>query len=209
MYVLCEASPYHWILITVMISFFWKFYQSLRMGSMPPHDLNDEILEEYRMITGFEPIDIARHRNFFLQQTNGHSKMDKATFLSIDCIAINPLKDRIAHLFGYDTKPSLDFVDFLTAAANFNAPGRKDVKIRTAFRIQDMDGDGVISRPDLLLYLRIITKESLLDFEYNELVSKVVAETSSDPESETISLQDFQRVVAKSDFESKMHLSFY
>ncbi|CAE7796825.1 CNB1, partial [Symbiodinium microadriaticum] len=167
-----------------------------------------EKMEEYRMNTGFEQIDIAKLRNFFLQQTGGNEEMDKATFLALDCISINPLRDRIAYIFGFEVRKTIDFMEFLTAAANFNGPGRKEVKIRTAFRLQDMDNDGVISKVDLLVYLRIITKESLLDFEYNELVSKVIHETSSDPNMETISLQDFQRVVAKSDFESKIHLSF-
>jgi serine/threonine-protein phosphatase 2B regulatory subunit len=191
------------------MSFFHNIFLKLGISSVPKHDLSDERMEEYRMITGFEPIDIAKFRNFFLQQTGGNQDMEKETFLAIPCIAINPLKDRVSHIFGYDTKKSLDFLEFLTAASSFNGPGRKDVKIRTAFRIQDIDNDGVISKSDLQTYLNIVTNDALLEFEMKELVAKVMHESSSDPDENLITFHDFQRVVAKSDFEAKIHIQFY
>jgi hypothetical protein len=49
--------------------------------------------------------------------------MNKELFLNIPCIAINPLKDRLRVIFGYETREFLDFRNFLCGISSFNSPG--------------------------------------------------------------------------------------
>mmetsp|Transcript_12826 Transcript_12826/g.19306 ORF Transcript_12826/g.19306 Transcript_12826/m.19306 type:complete len:198 (+) Transcript_12826:140-733(+) len=186
-----------------------KLYETFIDSTFKDCDISDEKMEEYRMTSSFEPRDIARLRKAFLVATNGNEEMDKECFLNIPCIAVNPLKERVACVFGFDQRPTIDFIDFLASTALFNCPGRKDLKLKTAYKLQDMDNDGTVSRSDLRDYIKVVTNGNLVDVEVNEIVSKVISECSSDPNLQVVSFHDFQRVVAKSDFETKLHLKFY
>ena len=153
--------------------------------------------------------EIARLRKVFLTATNQSEEMDKETFLAIQCISINPLKERIAFCFGYDdTTFTLDFSAFLEGVSAFNSIGRANQKLKLAFKIQDFDGDQKISRSDLQQYIEIITANALTDAEVMSLVSNVMKESSSDQNLQFISLPDFQRVVVKTDFQAKLQLPF-
>ena len=55
----------------------------------------------------------------------------------------------------------IDFQTFLVGLSHFNSPGRKDEKMKTAFRLHDFDDDGVISMEDLKKYVRAVTHETL------------------------------------------------
>jgi Ca2+-binding EF-hand superfamily protein len=190
-----------------MIQSIYNFFDSYSAND--DSEISDEQMEEYRMVTYFDPKDIRKYHKVFYEKTNGSDRMDQDTFFEIPCISISPFKEKIALIFGYDQKPSLEFLDFLSGASLFNCPGRKDLKIRTAYRLQDIDNDGVISKDDLTNYLKIITNDHLLAFEITEMVNRVMGECSSDINQEILTLQDFQRVITKSDFEPKLKLSFF
>jgi Ca2+-binding EF-hand superfamily protein len=170
-------------------------------------DIDEEKIEEYKMLSGFQAKDIVRLRKVFLELTNGSESMSKEVFCGIEGIALNPLLDRICDCFGLtDELSSITFQSFLTGIAAFNAPGRGEVKLKTAFRIQDFDGDGMISKKDLSEYMKRITTNSLSEAELDEIVNEVFRETSSDAKQEFISYGDFQRVVILLDFQAKLHL---
>lgn len=168
-----------------------------------------EKMEEYRMITYFDSDEIVKYYQTFLTITNGNESMDQETFFTIPCILISPFKEKIAIIFGFDQKTSIEFLDFLSGASLFNCPGRKDIKVRTAYRLQDIDNDGVVSRDDLTNYLKIITNGNLLAYEITEMVNRVMGECSSDANQDIITLNDFQRVIIKSDFETRLKLNFF
>mmetsp|Transcript_26040 Transcript_26040/g.48923 ORF Transcript_26040/g.48923 Transcript_26040/m.48923 type:complete len:188 (-) Transcript_26040:346-909(-) len=172
-------------------------------------DLSDEQMEEYRMTSSFKMKEIARLRKVFLEATKGNEEMNKDIFIEFPCIVSNPLKERIAFCFGYtDNHLDLDFREFLEGVSAFNSIGRVNQKLKLAFKIQDFDGDNVISRDDLKHYISIITANTLNEKDLNTLVMNVMKETSSDPNNMSISLADFQRVVIKTDFQSKLQLQF-
>ena len=77
-------------------------------------DISEEFMEELKMESSFKPKEINRIRKFFLSITGGNEQLSLETFLGIDCISINPLKDRIALCFGYtDEIKTLDFKGFI------------------------------------------------------------------------------------------------
>lgn len=167
----------------------------------------EEKMEEYRMLSGFKHKDISRAFISFQKYTEKKDFITKDVFLGIESLVNNPLKERIALCFGFDEEVvQLDFVGYLTGLAQFNSPGKRDVKMKTAFRIQDFDGDGVINKSDLIKYIEIISANGLSTEEMDALAMNVLRESSSDPKQEALNFSDFQHVVAPTDFQAKLLL---
>lgn len=74
-------------------------------------DLSDEQLEELRMVSNFSLKEIKRLRREFLRITQGSDRITRHNFLSIPCIAVNPLQDRIATIFGFPEEESKQVQD--------------------------------------------------------------------------------------------------
>jgi Ca2+-binding EF-hand superfamily protein len=170
--------------------------------------LNDEEMEEYRMFSGFEEKEVLQIRRAFYKYTGRDEFLTREAFLQINWVEISPLKDRLCAAFGFDESPSISFKRFLEVVASFNSTGfgRREHKLRVAFLIQDMDGDGLITRPDILAYINRITAEGMSTEDVNAMADHILAEASSDPKGEKITYTDFQRVMAPTDFHTKLRL---
>lgn len=170
-------------------------------------DFPEEKIEEYKMLSGFKQKEIVRLRKLFLSLTSGKEQMTKDTFVGIEGIRLNPLLDRICLCFGLEEDNAvLDFRGFLVGLAAFNSPGLREQKLKLAFRIQDFDADGAISRSDMAVYIARITANTVTDEEVVDVVNEMFAESCTDPKQETLSFADFQRVVAPLDFQAKLIL---
>ena len=180
--------------------------QSIIPNLGPTYDIEDEELEELRMVSALEKKEICRLKRVFLDVSDGQERMTMDMFLKIECIRINPLKDRICSCFGFSNDSfDIDFKTFLCGVAAFNSPGKLEEKLQIAFRIQDFDDDGVISKGDMHQYIqRIAGASEPSDVEL--LIENVFLECSSDPKRERITLADFQRVVVATDFHAKLHI---
>lgn len=175
----------------------------------PESGIPEEKMEEFRMLSGFKPREIHRLKNLFLKYTEGKDLLSKESFLNLEPLVNNPLKERIALCFGYDEEvAALDFQAFLCGLALFNSPGQREQKLKTAFRMQDFDNDGVINKSDLIKYLEAITSGTLDEKQISEVADQVLKETASDALQENITNSDFQRVVAPQDFQAKLRLPF-
>jgi Ca2+-binding EF-hand superfamily protein len=71
-------------------------------------DLSDEQLEELRMISNFSLKEIRRLRREFLRITEGSDRITRQQFWGIPCIAVNPLRDRVAIIFGFPDEDAKD-----------------------------------------------------------------------------------------------------
>jgi Ca2+-binding EF-hand superfamily protein len=192
-------SALHQSASSVVQSIFYPFTTS--------SDISEELMEEYRMISNFKQKEIIRLHSVFHDISSNKSTVTRDEFLNISALVHNPLKERVALCFGYDEECiELDFRGFLKGLALFNGPGQREQKLRTAFRIQDFDGDGVINKSDLTCYIQKITCNSLKDEEVENIVSQLMGESSSDVNQDVINFSDFQKVVAPSDFQAKLLL---
>ena len=182
------------------------------IGYQQDYGLTEEELEELRMITHFDTQEILKYKKRFMELTGGIDRMSKDEFLSN--ININPLKERVALVFGYDQNSSLNFRRFLVGLSSFNCHGHLDNKIKIAFRLQDFDDDGVINRDDLRKYLELVTpppkplEEIVLAddvFDYDYCIEEVFKEASTD--GNVITFNDFSRILATTDFQTKLYLN--
>eukprot|EP01041_Mallomonas_annulata_P005107 gene5107-10220_t len=171
-------------------------------------DINDEQMEEYRMLSGFDVAEISRLRKVFLNYTKVDNKEEllKEDFISMPVITENPLQDRICVCFGYNEKQSLDFRSFLIGVSSFNSLGNRDQKLKIAFRLQDFDDDNMLSKLDLQTYLQRVTGQKMSQDEMDQIIKNIQLECSLDEKGEMITLSEFQRVVAPTDFQAKLHL---
>jgi|Transcript_7984 Ca2+-binding EF-hand superfamily protein len=167
----------------------------------------EEKMEEYRMLSGFKANEIIRIHRIFQDLNEDQGFITKSDFLSLPGIENNPLKERICFCFGFSEDcTSLDFQQFLVGLAMFNSPGQREQKLKTAFKMQDFDNDGVINHSDLVNYLNLITSNSLTTEEIDVIASQILSESSSDLNQESLSFADFQKVIAPLDFQAKLLL---
>ena len=186
----------------------YSFYYSIISPQQEENALPDELMEEYKMLCGFEGTEIYRLRKKYYEYSNGQEHLTADEFLAIEWVEANPLKDRLRCIFGFDAADKIDFRTFLETVSAFNctAFGRREMKIRIAFRMQDMDGDGVISKSDLVSYLERTTAMDLPAEDISAVADNVLRECSSDAKYDKITYADFQRVIGTTDFHTKLRL---
>lgn len=169
----------------------------------------DEETEELRMLTGFEPSEIHRLHSVFLGHcVEPRHTMTRKEFLEVDCIARNPLKQQICACFDLHEGEEMDFEHFLVGLSHFNSPGKKEEKMKTAFRLHDNDDDGVISFDDMKAYVKAITHEALEENEISEVAEHVFSEFPAESRENGITYHDFQQTVSLMDFQAKLTLPF-
>lgn len=171
--------------------------------------LPDEELENIRMLTQFDVVEVNRLHDKFLRYSEGSDGITGEQFSRMKCLRYNPLNDRILKIFGFDEKKTLSFKEWVRTVAEFNCHNLSEQNIKIAFRLQDMNDDGVISKDDLIEYMNRITTQQNGNQTINEesiesFVSNVIDETSSD--GQIITFNDFQQVIRHTDFRAKLRL---
>lgn len=144
-------------------------------------------------------------------------EMTRHQFMNVRSIQMNPIGDRIALCFGFkhdDPKSVISFEDYMQRAADFNRPGNRDIKLKLAFKIQDYDNDEKIDKTDLKTYYDAIARNGNMAVAVpkkvrNEVVSKVLSETSSDPKKKFLNFEDFQRVIGTTDFDTNLKVRWW
>eukprot|EP00948_MAST-09A_sp_MAST-9A-sp1_P003722 g3722.t1 len=118
--------------------------------------LTDEDLEEIKMVSPFTDKKIVTLWdifNYYDSDNDGQLILDE--FVAIEEIKTSPLKDRLTEVckqYG----DSVEFKEFVMFASVFSLEGPRDQKLKTAFKIYDVDGDGQISKKDLTHILNLI-----------------------------------------------------
>ncbi|GMI58088.1 hypothetical protein ScalyP_jg9902 [Parmales sp. scaly parma] len=136
----------------------------------------------------------------------------RTQFLNIQLIAMNPLRDRLALLFDLNSVDSfLTFEEYMDKVCQFNCIGNREAKLKLAFKIQDFDGDEKLDRHDLSKYYGLIARLGSVETKVakddrRQIIQYILSEASSDPRQKYLSFEDFQRVVAPTDFDSMLRL---
>ncbi|CAM9241240.1 unnamed protein product [Pylaiella littoralis] len=172
----------------------------------PESDLSTEMLEELHMVTGFTSKELRITRSHFLACVNHKSYITREEFLEIPSVANNPLRERLLVCFGFDSMDNLRFEEFVEILSIFNNPSaQRDQKLRMAFTLVDIDGDGQVCKHDLVRYLELITAAPEgVKVDLNAVAARVVEEGVSTPGAKSLSLADFIKIMGAADIADKL-----
>jgi Ca2+-binding EF-hand superfamily protein len=181
--------------------------------------LNDEQLETFKMETAFDQVTILKYFHIFKEYCKCLSKepekleLTGEEFIQIPCLAVNPLRDQflrnIPSKSGSEShKGNVDFAAFMRLLAVTNGEARIGEKLKFAFQMYDMDGDGKVAMEDLIQYLTVAT-----DFdedtkqqveEYKAFIEEAARTTFEElGRDDFLRIEDFAKTLLHSDFAHK------
>jgi Ca2+-binding EF-hand superfamily protein len=181
----------------------------------------NEKVEYLRLMTEFPPEEIVRLQQHYQKITNDAATMTLEQFVAIEAIERNPLKWRIADVFGFEAAGGALTCDaFICGLAQFNSPGKRDEKLRLMFRLHDIDGDGALSPEDIVGYLTLISSNGQVDGQDGdgggdqqkqldvivEAVANLFDEFDRSARRKGLSMSDFNLVVGPTDFHTKLFI---
>lgn len=111
---------------------------------------------------------------------DGSGSIDKDEFLQVPAIASNPLALRMIAIFDDDGGGTVDFQEFVAGLSAFSSQGSREEKLKFAFKVYDMDRDGLISNGELFLVLKMMVGNNLKDQQLQQIVDKTIMEADKD-----------------------------
>ena len=82
----------------------------------------------------------------------------------------------------------------------------KEEKLKFAFKIYDVKGDGFISNGDLFHILKTMVGDNLEDAHLQQLVDRTIMQGDADHDGK-LTFEEFAKLVAGSDIESKLKIT--
>lgn len=113
--------------------------------------------------------------------------------------------NRMIAIFDDDGGGDVDFQEFVAGLSAFSSKGKKEEKLRFAFKVYDMDRDGYISNGELFLVLKMMVGNNLKDMQLQQIVDKTIMEADLDGDGK-ISFEEFTRMVENTDVSMSMTL---
>jgi len=187
------------------------------MGNNPSLMLQAEDIEEIEKETGFSKNQILRlYSRFTNLDKSGSGSLARDDFLRIPELAINPLGDRIVSAFfteGDDER--VNFRQFMKVLARFRPikrrkPGplnSRDDKLAFAFSMYDINGDGYITKDELLTILQMMVGANISSEQLQSIADRTIVEADMDHDGK-ISLEEFKTAMEKTEIEQKMSIRF-
>eukprot|EP00300_Choanocystis_sp_HF-7_P013954 c18516_g1_i1.p1 GENE.c18516_g1_i1~~c18516_g1_i1.p1 ORF type:complete len:178 (-),score=51.74 c18516_g1_i1:36-569(-) len=170
--------------------------------------LSPQELKAMQQETHFTDEEIKRlYRRFRKLDKDLTGTITKDDFLGLPELAMNPLVDRVVAIFDVNHDESINFKEFITALSVFSAQGSREEKLKFAFKIYDIDGDGFISNGELFQVLKMMVGTNLTDVQLQQIVDKTIIEADLDKDG-MISWSEFENIVQDTDLEQKMTIQF-
>lgn len=165
---------------------------------------NDASMPLGEMCSCFDPEEIARLGKRFRKldlDNNGALSVDE--FMSLPELQQNPLVQRVIEIFDQDGNGEVDFREFIEGVSQFSVKGDKSQKLRFAFKIYDVDKDGLISNGELFTVLKMMVGNNLKDTQLQQIVDKTIVYADKDGDGK-INFEEFCQVVEGLDIHKKM-----
>ncbi|CAD6993614.1 calcineurin B homologous protein 1 [Ceratitis capitata] len=187
------------------------------MGNKSSLLLRQEEIAQIQEETGFTPNQIERLYSRFTSLDRGDcGTLSREDFLRIPELAINPLCERIVHAFFEDsTDDRVNFRQFMNVLAHFrpinskkeNGLNSREEKLKFAFKMYDLDDDGVISRDELLSILHMMVGANISQDQLISIAERTILEADLCCQGK-ISFEDFCKALERTDVEQKMSIRF-
>ncbi|CEO95407.1 EF-hand domain-containing protein [Plasmodiophora brassicae] len=155
----------------------------------------------------FDEEEIRRlHKRFKKIDTDKSGGVSLDEFLAVPYLMHNPLVKRVMEIFDADKNGQVDFKEFIDALSIFTSSGDQDAsRLAFVFRIYDVNNDGYISNGDLFAVLKIMVGDNLTEVQLQQLVDRTIATGDTDCDGK-LSFEEFSKMVAESNIESKLTL---
>jgi len=151
-------------------------------------------VEEFPSLTSDE---VKRLRKRFLKlDSDSSGKLSLQELLSLPELRNNPLVRRVTDVFDKDGSGDVDFMEFLQGLSTFGSNVDNTEKLRFAFQIYDIDGDGFISREELFTVLQMMVGNNLKEEQLHSVVNRTLAYADKDMDGR-ISFEEFESIIGK------------
>ncbi|PRP81980.1 protein phosphatase 2B [Planoprotostelium fungivorum] len=173
-------------------------------------EFSAEDIEQMKQQSNFSEKELRRlHRRFKKLDANNSGSLSTEEFLNIPELAQNPLMERVFSIFDSNHNQEIEFNEFIHGLSVFTGRGHKEDKLRFAFNVYDIDGDGYISNGELFQVLKIMVGSNLNDTQLQQIVDKTIIEADEDKDGK-ISFPEFVKKISGSteDLDSKLTISF-
>lgn len=129
------------------------------MGNISSQLLPEEV-QELSKESSLSPKEIKRlYKRFKTLDKEVKNSITLLEFMSIPELAMNPLANRILVVFDKKKRGELNFKEFISNLAVFSINTRREIKLKFAFDVYDVDGDGFINQRDLFYVIKLMVRK--------------------------------------------------
>ncbi|KXJ10544.1 calcineurin subunit B type 1 [Exaiptasia diaphana] len=156
------------------------------------------------MVTHFDADEIRRlGKRFRKLDLDNSGALSVEEFMSLPELQQNPLVQRVIDIFDSDGNGEVDFKEFIEGVSQFSVKGDKESKLKFAFRIYDVDNDGLISNGELFQVLKMMVGNNLKETQLQQIVDKTILNADKDGDGK-ICFSEFCAIVGNMDVHKKM-----
>lgn len=147
---------------------------------------------------------------------NDCGTLSREDLMRIPELAINPLCERIVHsFFAESSDDRVNFRQFMNVLAHFrplrdnkqSKLNSREEKLKFAFKMYDLDDDGVISRDELLSILHMMVGANISQDQLVSIAERTILEADLCCQGK-ISFEDFCKALERTDVDQKMSIRF-
>jgi len=144
---------------------------------------------------------------------NNSGALTTEDILSIPELAMNPLINRVISLLILNKKDSLEgdvlinFKQFVEIISAFSDHGKVEDKLKIAFAVYDLNGDGFITQDELCTTLKLMVGNNLTQDQIKLIAIKTIDQYDLDGDGK-INREEFNKLVSTEDIMKKMSIQF-
>merc|ERR1712168_427744 len=154
--------------------------------------------------SGFDSEEITKlGRRFRKLDLDNNGSISFEEFMALPELQQNPLVQRVIEIFDLDENGEIDFREFIEGMSLFSVNGDKTEKLKFAFKVYDIDKDGLISSGELFTVLKMMVGSNLKDTQLQQIVDKTILYADQDGDGK-INFEEFCSVVEPLEIHEKM-----
>ena len=146
------------------------------------------------------------YKNFNKLDKDKSGALEPQEFFDIPELANNPLVKRVIDVLDRNNDGSISFLEFVQGLNSLSASSSHQEKLRFAFQIYDINGDGFISNGELFNVLKMMVGNNLNDVQLQQLVDRTIIKADKDRDGK-ISFEEFQDMVQDLDVIEKLTIN--